>query len=190
MNREEAVTHRLLVAVLPRNLTGIVIRSLLLLVILAAPVYVFLSNFATFEPYLYPLHMMQGEVRAVGPEVIVGPYPDYGLLSDLHGRGVRTIISLLDRHLIYENSLIRREDLYAGQLGIRELNFPMDSSEPPSSPLNAMALHNIRSYLARHPRTVVYIHCYLGKHRVGDVVQMLHGPQAGSAVARAGRGRD
>ena len=125
-----------------------------------------------------------------GPEVIVGPYPDYGLLSDLHGRGVRTIISLLDRHLIYENSLIRREDLYAGQLGIRELNFPMDSSEPPSSPLNAMALHNIRSYLARHPRTVVYIHCYLGKHRVGDVVQMLHGPQAGSAVARAGRGRD
>ena len=173
MNEERHVTQRFWPAEMPQRLTGIALRLVLLAVILAAPAYVFLSNFATFEPYLYPLHLLQGNVREVTHTVIVGPYPDYGLISDLRERGVRTIISLLDKHLIYEKSLIRKEDLYARQMGIREYDFPMDSREPPTSRLNAAALRDISRYIRRHPHTKVYIHCYLGKHRVGDVVDML-----------------
>ncbi len=173
LSKEEHAVRRLLPTELPQRVAGVVLRLLLMLVVLAAPVYVFLSNFATFEPYLYPLHLMQGHVRQITPDVIVGPYPDYGLIADLHERGVRTIISLLDQHLIYEGSLIEREDLYAEQMGIREYNFPMDSSQPPSSRLNAAALRHIAAYVRSHPDTKIYIHCYLGKHRVGDVVRLF-----------------
>jgi hypothetical protein len=152
---------------------GLLLRLMLFGVILATPGYLFLSNFAVFEPFLFPLHYLQGNVRHVSKHIIVGPYPDYGLLANLHKRGVKIIISLLDPRLIYENSLIHREDLLAQQLGIKEYNFPMNSGQPPSSPLNAAALHDIEKIIAINPRTTVYIHCYLGKHRVGDVVTML-----------------
>ncbi|MHB8346702.1 MAG: protein-tyrosine phosphatase family protein [Acidiferrobacterales bacterium] len=173
LSKEGHVVRRFLPAELPQRVGGIALRLLLMLVVLAAPVYVFLSNFATFEPYLYPLHLLQGNVRKVTPDVIVGPYPDYGLISDLHERGVHTIISLLDENLIYERSLIEREDLYTEQMGIKEYNFPMDSSQPPNSRINAAALRHIVAYIGSHPDTKIYIHCYLGKHRVGDVVRML-----------------
>ncbi len=173
LSKEEHAIRRFVPAELPQRLAGIALRLLLMLVVLAAPIYVFLSNFATFEPYLYPLHLIQGNVRKITPEVIVGPYPDYGLIADLRERGVRTIISLLDEHLIYEKSLIQREDLYARQMGIREYDFPMDSSQPPTSRLNAAALRDIIRYIGSHPDTKIYIHCYLGKHRVGDVVRLL-----------------
>ncbi|EQD38945.1 hypothetical protein B1B_15592 [mine drainage metagenome] len=125
---------------------------------------------------------MQGNVRHVSKHIIVGPYPDYGLLANLHKRGVKIIISLLDPRLIYENSLIHREDLLARQLGIKEYNFPMNSGQPPSSPLNAAALHDIKKIIAINPKITVYIHCYLGKHRVGDVVAMLDSDPSHAAL--------
>lgn len=152
---------------------GIALRLCLLAVILATPAYLFLANFAIFEPYLFPLHYLQGNVHHVTPNLIVGPYPDEGLFENLHQRGVRVVISLLDPHLIYEKSLIEREDHLARELGMADYDYPMNSSEPPSSPLNARALREIRHFIERHPETRIYIHCYLGKHRVGDVAAML-----------------
>ncbi|MHB8167411.1 MAG: protein-tyrosine phosphatase family protein [Sulfuricella sp.] len=155
------------------QLIGLALRLVLLMVIAATPVYLALSNFAVFEPYLFPLHALQGRVRQVTPDVIVGPYPDEGLLADLRHRGVTVVISLLDQDIIYEKSLIRREEALASQLGITEYNDPMDSSQPPTSPFNATALAKVKAFIHGHPHTKIYIHCYLGKHRAGDVERML-----------------
>lgn len=152
---------------------GIIVRLCLLGVIAAAPVYMLLANFASFEPYLLPLHAIQAGVRQATPNVIVGPYPDANTLMALHQRGVGVVISLLDENLIYEKSLIQREDALAATLGIREVNAPMDSSQPPTSPLNAAALAKIRAYIGSHHGTQIYVHCYLGKHRAHQVELML-----------------
>lgn len=155
------------------KLPGVLLRVVLLLMILSAPVYLALSNFAVFEPYLYPLHTLQGGVRQVTPNVIVGPYPDMSLLTNLRHRGVTVIVSLLDQNLIYEKSLHQRESTLTHQFGITQYNAPMNSSQPPNSPLNAAALAQIRELLRAHPHAKMYIHCYLGKHRASQVVQML-----------------
>jgi hypothetical protein len=159
------------------NLPGVLLRGALLLVILSAPVYFALSNFAAFEPYLYPLHSLQNGVRQVTPNVIVGPYPDMNLLTNLRHRGVTVVISLLDQNLIYEKSLIQRENALSSQMNFREYNAPMNSSQPSSSSLNAAALARIQTILRDHPNDKVYIHCYLGKHRAGQVAQMLTSSQ-------------
>jgi hypothetical protein len=156
-----------------RQVIGICLRVFLLGVILATPAYLFLANFAIFEPYLFPLHYLQGNVHHVSKEIIVGPYPDEGLLENLDHRGVKIVVSLLDPNLLYEKSLIEREEQVTRELGMRDYNFPMDSAEPPSSPLNARALKAIRALIRAHPGVKMYIHCYLGKHRVGDVASML-----------------
>lgn len=156
---------------------GLLLRAVLLLVISSAPIYFALSNFAVFEPYLFPLHSLQGGVRQVTPNVIVGPYPDATLLTNLRHRGVTTVISLLDQNLIYEKSLIQRENALSNQLDITEYNTPMNSSQPSNSPLNATALARIQEILRNHPHDKVYIHCYLGKHRAAQVAQMLTSTQ-------------
>lgn len=156
-----------------KKLPGIFLRIGLFAVIMTGPVYVFLANFAIFEPYIYPLHLLQGNVRKVSPDIIVGPYPDYSLLASLHERGVIIVVSLLDPDLIYEDSLIHKEKQLSSTLGMTDYDFPMDSSEPPGSALNTRAMAKIRILIEKHPHAKIYIHCYLGKHRVGDVVAML-----------------
>ncbi|MHB1174422.1 MAG: protein-tyrosine phosphatase family protein [Sulfuriferula sp.] len=163
---------------------GVLLRVVLLMVIASAPVYFALSNFAVFEPYLFPLHSLQGRVRQVMPNVIVGPYPDVSLLTNLRHRGVTVVISLLDQNLIYEKSLIRRENALSSQLDITEYNTPMNSSQPSNSLLNATALTRIQEILRNHPHDKVYIHCYLGKHRAAQVAQMLtHSQRSGNDLA-------
>lgn len=156
-----------------KKLASIYLRIGLFAVIMTGPAYAFLANFAIFEPYIYPLHMLQGKVRRVAPDLIVGPYPDYGLLASLNARGVTIVVSLLDPDLVYEKSLIKRERQLSATLGMSDYDFPMDSSEPPGSPLNSSAMAKVRMLIAEHPHAKIYIHCYLGKHRVGDVVAML-----------------
>lgn len=156
-----------------KRLAGIFLRLGLFAVIMAGPVYVFLANFAVFEPYIYPLHLLQGNVRKVAPDIIVGPYPDYGLLTSLHERGVTIIVSLLDPNLVYETSLIHKEKQLSATLGMSDYDFPMNSLQSPASPLNARAMARIRKLITNHPHAKMYIHCYLGEHRVGDVVAML-----------------
>lgn len=155
---------------------------------MTGPVYVFLANFAIFEPYIYPLHLLQGNVRKVAPDIIVGPYPDYGLLASLHARGVKVIVSLLDPRLIYETSLIHKEKQLSKTLGMKDYDFPMNSRQSPRSALNSRAMARVRAFIAAHPHTKIYIHCYLGKHRVGDVVTMLrhHGEVSREMVRRDG----
>lgn len=155
------------------KLVSSLIRLCLLSVILAAPAYLVLANFATFEPYLFPLHAIQAGQRQVTPNVIIGPYPNKATLMELRRNGVHVVISLLNQDLIYEKPLIDRENAVASALDMLELNAPMDSNEPANSKLNAAALAKVRAYVRSHPNTRVYVHCYLGKHRALQVANML-----------------
>ena len=154
-------------------LAGVVVRVVFLALAVALPVYLFLANFGFFEPYLYPLHLLQGNVRHATKNVLVGPYPDSALLEDLHDRGYNIVVSLLDKHLIYEWSLINKEDAYAHTLGVTEYNFPMISTQAPTSTVNRKALAEIRMLVHKYPNWKIYVHCYLGKHRAGVVAAML-----------------
>lgn len=149
-----------------------VIRGLLLLVFLSVPVYVGLRNFAVFEPYLFPLHMVQAGMVGSGPR-LYGPYADAGTLEKLKARGYKTVVSLLDPELLYENSLVEREQKDAAALGLAYYNFPMRSDDPADSPRNAAALEGIRALVKRNPNAKLYIHCYLGKHRSMTVLAAL-----------------
>jgi predicted protein tyrosine phosphatase len=155
------------------KLVSLLVRLCLLPVVFAAPTYLVLANFATFEPYLFPLHVIQAEERQVTPNVIIGPYPSEARLMELRRSGVRVVISLLNQDLIYEKPLIVRENALASAFGIEELNAPMDSGEPANSKLNAAALAKVRAFVRSHPNTRVYVHCYLGKHRAQQVANML-----------------
>lgn len=149
-----------------------VIRGLLLLVFLSVPVYVGLRNFAFLEPYLFPLHLAQAGMVEEGTR-LYGPYADAGTLERLKSKGIKTVISLLDPELLYEESLVERERKDTQALGMVFYNFPMRSDDPADSPRNAAALEGIRALLKREPGARVYIHCYLGKHRSMMVLAAL-----------------
>lgn len=150
-----------------------VVLAAVLLVFLIPLAWTALAFFDRFEQYLFPLHWLQDKVRVVSAQVIVGPYPDDQRLRQLKAAGVTSVVTLMNARLIYEDGLIAREKREEETLGLRFHNFPMDSSQPAASPLNDTALRRLRTLLASHETGKVYVHCYLGKHRVGYVVAML-----------------
>lgn len=164
------------------RLPGLLLRLVLLGVCLSVPVWLVVQNFAVFEPFLYPLHLMQSPAVAAGPGLLVGPYPDHGELARLKGAGYKTVISLLSPDLAYEASLLRREAADTRSLGLRFVNLPMRSDEPADSPGNAAALRGISRLLAGTPGSRVYIHCYLGKHRARMASDWMaaHAPATGA----------
>lgn len=145
-----------------------------------------LAFFDRFERHLFPLHWLQDKVRVVSANVIVGPYPDRERLAQLKAAGVTAVVSLMNRNLIYEDGLIDNEKREQEALGLRFYNFPMNSSEPPGSPLNDAALRQLREVLAAQTTGKVYVHCYLGKHRVGFAVNMLNAAAQGTLPPLAG----
>jgi protein tyrosine phosphatase (PTP) superfamily phosphohydrolase (DUF442 family) len=168
-----------------RKMPGLAVRFVLVGLFLSVPAYLGLQNFAWFEPFLYPLHMMQGKQWPVGPELLLGPYPDHSELSRLRRHGYRAVVSLLSPDLVYERSLLEREQRNAKALGITLYNFPMNSSESLASPLNASAIRDIEQLLAGAKGQQFYIHCYLGKHRTVMVSEWLEQHGGDALVANA-----
>lgn len=133
----------------------------------------FLTFFDFFEPYLYPLHLMQGEARSVSKSIIVGPYPREAELSRLkHRLGVTSVIMLLDPSLPQEKALIAREKIPCEKFKLNCINFPL-SSYSLNDRKSQKTLESILLYIKEHPKEKFYIHCYLGIHRVGKVEEML-----------------
>jgi protein tyrosine phosphatase (PTP) superfamily phosphohydrolase (DUF442 family) len=129
--------------------------------------------FDYFEPYIYPLRFLQGEVEVISENILVGPYPHYDEIKRLKEKfGVSAIVSLLDPRLPQERALQEREDKMAERIGLPVYNFPirwinMDSRENQESIQKMIAL--IKSLNNKK----VYIHCYLGRHRIKIVKEGL-----------------
>ena len=131
-----------------------------------------LSNFDIIEPYLYPMHLVKGKIRVVTPEIIFGHYPHRDEIRDIKKRGVTMDISLLNLSLPQELVLHEQLKRNAAKEGIEVYNFPLgylnlDSQENRKTVLKAVA------FVRQNKGRKMYIHCYLGRHRVKAVEDEL-----------------
>lgn len=131
--------------------------------------------------------LFRGKVSETDARVITGPYPTRADLEKLRAAGVETIVSLLDPVIPYEGALLKTERKDAAELGLRFLNFPMGSILGQrfggGYDRNAAgAAEAIKSATGK-----VYVHCYLGMHRIKVVRALMEGSgEASSAYIRSG----
>lgn len=145
-----------------------------LILVLLFAVGVMIKLFGYFEPYLYPLHMLQGQQKIISERIIIGPYPHEQTVSNLNKHlKIKTIISLLDsENLVYEKSLLETEKINCAKNNIKLINIPMNSSDLESIK-TAKQLSEIIHYVQNNKSENIYIHCYLGKHRAVKVADTL-----------------
>jgi protein-tyrosine phosphatase len=154
---------------LVKRITYVLPRILLVSIFFLYVVFAFLSYFDYFEPYLYPLVLIRGEAHPLSRSIIVGPYPHYEEMKKLKEKfGVEMIVSLLNVKLPQEKALYERERRDSERLGLKTFNFPMEYL-PVDSDSNKERLTELIAFLRSHSTQKVYIHCYLGKHRIGFV---------------------
>ena len=135
-------------------------------------VFTALSNFDIIEPYFFPIHMVQGKVRAVTPDIIMGPYPRGDQIKDLKKRGVAVDISLLNLSLPQEQALHEQLKKYGAKEGVDVINFPLSYLNLESKE-NKDTVSQVVSYIRQNSGKKIYIHCYLGRHRVKVVEDEL-----------------
>lgn len=120
--------------------------------------------------------------------VITGPYPRPDDFAVLKRNGVTTIVSLLDPKLPYERVLLSRETALAADNGMTLRDFPMGSILDQRFGRDFGAQARAAAYAISSVRGRVYLHCYLGTHRVAAVEALLAHPAkpASTVVARRG----
>lgn len=132
-----------------------------------------LSYFDYFEPYIYPLKLIRGKATQVSRSLIVGPYPNYEEMKKLREKyDIRIIISLLNINLPQERALWEREKRYADMLGLKVYNFPMEYL-PVDSESNINEVRKLIKFVELNKKETIYVHCYLGRHRINLVVKNL-----------------
>lgn len=117
--------------------------------------------------------LFRSEIADHDANVVVGPYPLEADFRNLKAAKVETIVTLLDPNLPYENTLLQREQEIAAKYGMKLYNFPLTSifgkKMGDSYQKNAQAAADL---IAKTPGKV-YLHCYLGMHRVKEVEALL-----------------
>lgn len=134
---------------------------------------VFIAAFAygvwnLFQPDVFPMSFVRGEAREAAPGVLVGPYPTEAELRLLSKNGVTEVISLMDPDSTIESPLVTEEKKLVADRGLRFQNFPMDFQDlngEKSAKSFGLAIQRINARGAEK----FYVHCYLGRHRVGMV---------------------
>ncbi len=140
-------------------------KKIWLLVLFFAGLFVY-AVYNVYRPDTGPMSFVRGSARDLGPNIIVGPYPTHEELTRLKKRGVEEIISLMDDDSAVESALVSEEKKTVAGIGLRFANFPMDFSRLESND-NMGHLADAVAHVMALEKTKVYIHCYLGRHRVG-----------------------
>lgn len=132
--------------------------------------------------------MFQREISDVNARIIIGPYPEDRDFELLKRNGVQLIVTLLNPEIPYEANLLEREKGVAARHGIELRSFPMSSilgqrfgdeyDRSASAAADAIATAAGK----------VYLHCYLGVHRIQVVRDLLakRGVEAGTYTVRKG----
>lgn len=120
--------------------------------------------------------------------IIVGPYPKESDFQLLRKNGVTAIVSLLDPSLPYEHVLLDRERVLAAKYGMGFKNFPMSSILNHRLGSNFDRQARLAANAVSHTPGRLYLHCYLGMHRVSAVEALLAsaGASTGEYLARHG----
>lgn len=121
-------------------------------------------------------------------KVIIGPYPREADFALLKRNGVTTIVSLLDPKLPFERVLLGRERTLAAEYGMTFLDYPMGSlfNRHIGGDYESEAKLAAKAVAGASGR--VYLHCYLGMHRVGTVESLLTKTGATTGVYLASHG--
>lgn len=148
-------------------------RLVLVVLFMALLLVMALGNFDLLEPYLFPLHMVQGRIVAYGGNITVGHYPQRYQLEKLkRERGIDLDVSLLDPDLPQERVLNAQVAEAAAGLGIAFKSVPLTYLDLDGA-RNRARIAQLASYLRANRSRKVYIHCYLGRHRVKAVTDEL-----------------
>ena len=120
--------------------------------------------------WVQPWRATQSTVK---DNVMFGPYPVEEDFVALKGKGVTTIISLLDSSIPYEKVLLAQEREGAARHGMQVLNFPMASILGQSFGRDYVKNSQAAAQAALEAGGTAYIHCYLGLNRAKDVQKFL-----------------
>ncbi|QIN77571.1 hypothetical protein GBA65_02545 [Rubrobacter marinus] len=110
------------------------------------------------------------EENIEGERFTYGSYPDARRIEELKDEGYDGVITLLNPDIPFENVLLKKELGNGEEAGIPIHSYPM----LPWISDNESALREIEELTAGDEKRY-YVHCYLGKHRVDYVRQMLDG---------------
>lgn len=117
----------------------------------------------------------QGEV-VEGERFTFGPYPEEDLLKKLHEEGYDGIITLLNPALPIEKPLLDKETKSAEEVGLTVHSLPM----LPWVGDNSGSIEKIKKLISQDNKRY-YVHCYLGRHRV-DVVKQVVNEELGETI--------
>ncbi len=138
------------------------------------------ASFAVFYFLLDTQFMLalggMNEESIEGERFTYGAYPDARKLEELEDEGYDGVITLLNPDIPFENVLLKQELANGEQTDIPVYSQPM----LPWISENEQSLREIEDLTADDTKRF-YIHCYLGKHRVDYVRQMLDGAEGGPA---------
>lgn len=121
-------------------------------------------------------------ITQVDSRVVVGPYPTDSDFAMLRQNGIVTIVSLLDARVPYEDVLLERERKAAVRFGFKFLNFPMTSFFGHQIGDNYDLSAAAAAQAIQGSRDRIYLHCYLGVHRVASVRDRLHAGRVDTAA--------
>lgn len=139
---------------------GSILTCLSTIVLCAVGLYYFFNTQSSI------VQASQGEVE-VGQRFTFGPYPEKKDLQRLKEDGYDGVIALLSDVLPIEKPLIEQLKNDGEEIGIEIISMPM----LPWVGDNTETLNNIRQLIEKDEKKY-YVHCYLGRHRV-DVVKQL-----------------
>jgi len=123
--------------------------------------------------------LFRSEISDPRAKVIIGPYPTADDFTILKNHGVSAIISLLDPALPYESALLAQERELAQRHNMRFYSFPMSSVLGMGFGAQYAEHAQQAATAAMQEPGKVYLHCYLGLHRV-KVVQAIVARLGGS----------
>lgn len=141
------------------------------------PGAVTLVTLATLWVWFTPSILTRGAVTETleGTVFTFGPYPDEETLQRLKDHGYTDVVSLLHPAVIpFEPVLLAKERVAAAAVGINLLHAPM----LPWIGNNEESLELIRN-LARNAIGKYYIHCYLGRDRIGVARRIIEAEARG-----------
>ncbi len=156
------------------NVRTILPRLLLLLLLSGYLVAALLTYFDYVEPYLFPLQFAKNKATVVNGNLVLGAYPDYDEIKRLKEKlGVTILISLLNTGLPQEKALYEREERLVKKIGGIELySFSLNYLDLEGD-YNRLIIDKLIGFVREHENSRIYLHCYLGRHRVGLVKKKL-----------------
>ena len=131
--------------------------------------------YVLIHPQRLPMSFERGPLQSVGSHYLFGPYPTDEEWVALKNAGVTHVISLLDPRLPHEGYLIDQERALTQRLGMGYENIPMLSilNYDPFGENVRKADQVVKMLQEKEGQGKVYIHCYLGRHRVNFVKERL-----------------